>query len=194
MILRPLFLQTLASFEASDPWEGNRPASFCLEDYVLIAAALGPVKPLAPDSLRVKMMEHRFAVRSQPGGQPHFLPESLLNLYRSKQIPLQELPRILAGLEPGLRKPHDYYESSRAWTTLWGNRLLGVLALAGLLYWLVQILLEDASQRNSDLRSWGLLVCLWVAVCVPIELVYGRRARRRAEQKRWALEQIVQRG
>ena len=179
------FLQKVASFAAPDPWNVNRPATFCIEDYVMIAGP-SPDKPLPPDSLRVKLMEHRFAIRSEPGGAAHFLPESLVKLWRTGKVQVQELPRLLAGLEPGLRKRSDYYESSSAWVVRWGNRLVGGLAMAGLLYWLGDIMLD---RRYSDLKGWGALAFVAFVICGPIEFVYLRQARRRARQKRWALEQ-----
>ena len=63
--------------------------------------------------------------------------------------------------------------------------------MAGLLYWLGQIVL---SQHYSDLKDWAALAVFPSIICVPIDVVYLRQARRREQQKRWALEQVGRRG
>ena len=185
--VHPEFLQTLESFTAPDPWTGQNDVLFCIEDYVMVAA-WDPSAPLPPDSLRAKMMDHRLAIRPVAGSKPQFLPESLISLWRAGQVPIQELPRLLAGLQPQLQKSSDYYESSSTWIRRWGNRLGGGLALAGLLYWLGQMVW---SQDYADLGHWAGVAMIPLLFCGTVELVYLRQVRRRAAQKTWALEQIV---
>jgi len=104
-------------------------------------------------------------------------------------VPLKELSRLLAGLQPQLQKTSDYYESSSAFGRRWGNRIIAGLAIAGLLYWLAAIVL---AQTYSDLKNWASVALIPVLICVPIELVYLREVRRRAAQVRWVLAQVAE--
>jgi hypothetical protein len=187
MFIHAQYLQTIESFLAFDPWGGRKEVLFSLEDYVMVAA-WDPDDPLPPDSFRAKMMDHRFAIRNVADGEPKFLPDSLVSLWRAGQVPLQELPLLLAGLQPTLQKNSDYYESSFTFIRRWGNRLVGGFAAAGLLYWLGTIVL---SRNYADLKDWVGVALIPVVMCVPIELFYLRQVRRRAAQKRWVLGQVT---
>ncbi len=137
-----------------------------------MVAGPAPAEPLPPDSFRVKLMDHRYALRADAGGPARPIPESLVKLWRSGQVGQQDLPRLLAALEPRLEKPADYYESSADFIRRWGNRLLAVVALAGL--------------AIPPVRIAALSILL---ICIPIELIYSSQARRRARQGRWALSE-----
>lgn len=186
MRIRPYYLRSLASFEAPDPWRGLQSAAFTLEEYVMGAAANPPLVDPEPGSLWVRLADHRYAIQAQPPGRVHFVPNFLFQLIRSKQVALEDVPRILHGLEPQLRKPSDYYDSSFSFVRRWGNRLIGAVLLCGLTDWMF---VNPLARKDLIL-----LAVLTLAICGPIEFVYQRRAWRHAQQKRWVLEQAGRSG
>lgn len=188
--LRRYFLRDAAAFTSPDPWTGQGLADYVLAEYVVAAANLPHGEPLRPDHLAVRLMERRYAIRTK-AGKPRFLPQSLVELWKGGEASLEELPGLLAGMEASLRKPSDYYESRYAWFNRWANLALAAIASAGLLAWLAQMMRAGS---YSDFGTWSLLACGALAFCGTTEFVCGRPARRRKWQKRWAIQQIRQRG
>jgi hypothetical protein len=90
------WLRTLHQFAAADPWNGNRPAQFTMEEYVMMPSGVQK----AVDSDR---FAHRIGIRSSVGGE-HMLPESLVALWRNGQVRLERIPALTKAIEPRLLK------------------------------------------------------------------------------------------
>lgn len=74
----------LGGFRASDPWHGDNPSEFSIEEYVL------------------RREIPAIAIRSGRDGAEHFLPESLVELWRQEKIPAARLPSLVLALESRL--------------------------------------------------------------------------------------------
>ena len=78
-------VRALEAFTASDPWNGgDLPSEFSIEEYVL------------------RRQIPAIAIRSGYDGAEHFLPESLVELWRTEKIPATRLPSLVHTLEPRL--------------------------------------------------------------------------------------------
>jgi hypothetical protein len=187
IIAHARYLQTLEAFTAPNPWSGKPEEIFCLDDFVM-AATWDPDAPLAPDSLRARLMEHRLGIRPQGSGDVHILPCSLAKLWKERRVPLGELPRLLAGLEAQKLSRLDYEEDAVDPARLWLNRIVwGVVGVA-LLYWAAMAIKLG---NTGALGAAGVLAALLCLICFPLDWMYRRRRRRRAAQRDWALAQVA---
>ena len=95
-------LKTELSFVAEDPWNGNRPHTFALGDYVVTLRGMKSVPAKRPESPWLGGF-HR-ALRSEADGVTRFLPESLIELWLRRQVSAEALPALRKQIEPSLKK------------------------------------------------------------------------------------------
>jgi hypothetical protein len=99
-----ILARTGESFVAADPWNGGKRAEFTVEFYKIVHEYAG--RENAAHLERLHGADH-FSIRSSAGGQSHQLPDSLSDLWRSKRVAKESLPRLLHELQPSLRS-YDY--------------------------------------------------------------------------------------
>jgi hypothetical protein len=91
----PRWLRTLHQFAAADPWNGNCPAQFTIEEYVMMPSGV-------QKAVENSGYAHRLSIRSNAG--EHMLPESLVHLWRGGQVPVERIPALRKAIEPRLLK------------------------------------------------------------------------------------------
>ena len=90
-------LRTLGRFTAGDPWNGNRPTEFSIEEYVMMPAG-------SAQALDTSQFVHRIGLRSETDGSQHMLPESLVELWRRGQVAPERIPALAQAIEPRIVK------------------------------------------------------------------------------------------
>jgi hypothetical protein len=166
----PRLLETAYSFDAADPWHGGAPAHFRLE---VFWAGAGTARLYALSSVRADA--------------PRFLPESLVELWRTRQVAAEDLPRLLAAIAPRLcladRRPmlHDRWVRHAGWLAA-GS---GLLVLAPMT--LLAMRTEDMVHPPMALlaATLGVVAMLYAVPSVAV----GWGLRRRRAQMAWALAQ-----
>ena len=88
-------LRTLGRFTAGDPWHGQRPTEFSIEEYVMMPHG-------ATTAVDSSQYGHRAGLRSETDGAQYMMPESLLELWRRGQIPAERLPVLTQAITPRL--------------------------------------------------------------------------------------------
>jgi hypothetical protein len=99
-----ILARTGESFVAPDPWNGGKRAEFTIEFYKIVHEYAG--RENAAHLEKLHGADH-FGIRSNAGGQFHQLPDSLSDLWRTKRVAKESLPRLLHELQPSLRN-YDY--------------------------------------------------------------------------------------
>ena len=94
MRFRAVRLRTLGRFSAGDPWQGQRPTEFSIEEYVMM--------PQGATTAVNSQYCHRAGLRSETDGAQYMMPESLLELWRRGQIPAERLPVLTQTITPRL--------------------------------------------------------------------------------------------
>jgi hypothetical protein len=100
--LVPRRVRTDTAFRAADPWNAGRVTDWTVEAYVMV-----PEHRPDPGNLYSMGASERFAIRSDVDGGEHFLPESLIRLWREQRVAAERLPALLHALEPTLNRT-DY--------------------------------------------------------------------------------------
>jgi hypothetical protein len=96
----PRRLRTHGNFTAGDPWNGNLPTEFSIEEYVIMPES----SPHAVDSVQ---FAHRMGLRSESDGSQRYLPESLIELWRRGLVPAERIPALAQAIEQRVIK-EDY--------------------------------------------------------------------------------------
>ena len=118
-----------------------------------------------------------FGIRSEIDGEERLLPESLSELWLTKRIPAESLPRLLCLMQPSLKK-NDYRPILHNHTYLWLGAWSGF-------FFLCVTLLAVFVGHESDLAIPGILGS--ILLTLPMVLItWSRRARCR-KQMDWAL-------
>lgn len=159
-------LRSLGGFTAQDPWAADASSEFTIEEYELAQKVAG--------------------IAIEANGLEHFVPESLVDLWRSQKVPARHLPRLVYAIEPKLMREdcllNDQRPAQMAWMV---GGMMFVLAL-GSLRW---IDFPPGLARPGLLASLGLsLVCGGCAAGIGASMQLLRRSRRR-NQIRWALRE-----
>ena len=114
----PVQMATVTSFNAPDPWNGNRPALMTLSVYRMVNDRY--VKLFAPQSAKAMQTASDgktlsaaeiLGLRSSVDGRYHMLPTSITRLWQKRAIRTEDLPRIVAEVERNL--PTSDYSSAR---------------------------------------------------------------------------------
>ena len=115
-------LRTLGQFSSPDPWNGNRPTAFTIEEYVMMPSG-------ATQATDSSQYAHRVGLRSESDGSQRMIPESLVELWRRGQVPAERIPILAQAIEPRVLK-EDFnlilHQSARNTIVL---PLLGVFAV-----------------------------------------------------------------
>jgi hypothetical protein len=186
-ILTPKKTQTLARFEAPDPWNGGRLTRFTL-DRCFDGGPVPDYSAFDDDSI-----PHRYAIKSANGDGHRALPDSLAGLWREKKVHAEQLPSLLHRMEPTLRRS-DYFRLMTMNRLQRGIRLYGMkygAALVGAISALIGLALCLVPPPDRDPVT-GVAMLL---VAVPVFIVPGRFVHRwqtrRSEQAAWALRELA---
>ncbi len=114
----PVQMATVTSFNAPDPWNGDRPSLMTLSVYRMVNDRY--VKLFAPQSAKAMQTAsdgmtlsagEALGLRSSVDGRYHMLPTSITRLWQKRAIRTEDLPRIVAEVERNL--PTSDYSSAR---------------------------------------------------------------------------------
>ena len=176
-------VKTEARFQAEDPWNGNRRGSFTVDTYV---NTLRSIKAVSADMKEPTWAGgfHR-ALRSEADGLTRFLPESLIELWLTRQATSEALPGLLREIEPQLKKS-DY-------RPLLHNGRMRAWAIIECVLCAFLVALSIVAVVHAPAPLWiGLAVVLGTAgVCWSfLYLFYFQKILRRKRQMQWLLERI----
>jgi hypothetical protein len=165
----PARVRTDGDFAAADPWNGGRQAQFTVEIYKMVPELWGV--SVARDARLLG--DDLFGIRSGIDGRSHRLPGALVELWRTRRIATEELPRLLYEVQPSLRRSsylpilhHRRFEVCGA--------IIGLLCLAIMIACLVAIPEDGTGARALGTFGFGLL-----AAVLPLLFVFAARRRRR---------------
>jgi hypothetical protein len=115
----PQRVRTAASFHAPDPWNAQRPTTFTIEVYKLVPrGGRAPHARPSPTDL--------YGIRSEIDGVERMLPEALSELWSTRRITPESLPRLLAELSPNMRKG-DIQPLLHTKRHIWTGAIFGLL-------------------------------------------------------------------
>ncbi|ADW71155.1 hypothetical protein [Granulicella tundricola] len=174
-------VKTEVSFNAEDPWNGNRRGIFLLENYL---TTLRNFVPNEAQAARHQGEFHR-ALRSETDGVTRFLPESLIELWLTNKVPTEALPNLLSQIEPTLRKS-DYILMMR-------RKAMKVFAVFETICCSALVLLAVAVVVGCHAPIWiaVLLVLATASVCWGfLYLTYFGKLFRRKRQMKWLLDRV----
>lgn len=176
-------VKTEVSFTAEDPWNGNRRGTFTVDTYV---TTLRSVKAVSADMKEPTWAGgFRRALRSEADGLTRFLPESLVELWRTKQVATEALPGLLQQMEPSLRRS-DYRPMLRDRKMKVGV-VFEIVCCAGL----VIIAVVAVVMGQAPLWIASAVVLGTVCVCwVFLYLLYFGKLFRRRWQMQWLLDRM----
>jgi hypothetical protein len=180
----PILVRSEESFVSPDPWNGGAQARFTVEVYKLApknwnrAAAAQMGKLLGGDL---------FNIRSDGDGRSHRLPESLVELWHTKRLTTEELPRLLHGLQPSLRES-DYFPILHHRRLEWTGAIFALFCL-GMVIFSLTVIPGDApgGARKIGTFGFGLL-----GLATPLGFVgfTQRQRNRRHMQMEWILANL----
>lgn len=100
----PKRVRTVKNFAAPNPWQNNQAERWSVEAYVMVNSdhAEHFVPPTKPNRWLHGAEVH--GIRSDSDGRNHLLPASLDELWKTKQVPDEALPRLLHAVEPQLKR------------------------------------------------------------------------------------------
>jgi hypothetical protein len=175
IVFHAIRLRTLGHFAAIDPWLGNRPTEFSVEEYVMMPA--GSVQAI--DSV---LYAHRIGIRSEIDGSERLIPESLYELWKRGQVPGARVPILAQAIAPRVLK-EDL------------NLILDKSAAKSLLTVVIAVFVLISAILGFSMRGTSLTfpiaLGIGAAVAAIVGLVYfvaiqsGRG--RRKEQMKWLL-------
>jgi hypothetical protein len=177
-LMKPVRVKTATSFTAEDPWNQGHRSSFKLEEYLLMlsgSTVTESTKATGTDFLR--------AIRSEADGVERRLPDSLSELWRSKRVPAEALPRLLKEAEPSL-KSGDYAVVLR-------NKARWLLAAINTCICMGFVVFTIVGLANADLELLPKIVAVLVLAggCwLCLYIAYYRTWFRRKRQMKWFLE------
>ncbi len=101
----PVRVRTLSRFRAAHPWFDNQPTEWTLDVYKMVpeyvAARAAPVAESPAGDLTP--LDY-LGIRAELDGRYHILPGSLADLWKTKEITTEDLPRLLRAVEPRLEQ------------------------------------------------------------------------------------------
>ncbi|HEY6253758.1 MAG TPA: hypothetical protein VI685_27700 [Candidatus Angelobacter sp.] len=120
-----------------------------------------------------------FGIKSELDGKQRMLPESLVELWRTRRIPAEALPRLLWQMQSSLKRG-DYLPTLRSRGIQWLTVVVALLCMA--------MVLGFASKLE---RSEVLLLMLGtLLIPLPVVLILGLRRARCRRQMDWALTHL----
>jgi hypothetical protein len=177
-VMKPVRVKTAASFTAEDPWNQGRRSSFKLEEYLLL---LGNAS--VTEFTKATGSDFKRALRSEIDGIERWLPDSLSELWRSKQVSTDALPRLLKEAEPTL-KSGDYAVVLR-------NKARWLIVAINTFICLGVLIFTVVGLTNADgevLPKIGVILLLAGICWLLLYFAYYRTWFRRKRQMKWFLE------
>jgi hypothetical protein len=172
-LLRTKFMhaRTEGHFAATDPWNGGRPTHFTIEVYKRVpkiwdARVVPDRQGVGPDYLRL---------RSALDGREHWLPESLVELWRMGRVASEALPRQLHELQPHLRKSSYFPALHQHWEE-WFSAIFVVVCLGLIVLDWVTVVPEDGVKIAAIIAA--ALALLGIGVPAAFVAHAGRERRR----------------
>ena len=162
-----------ARYQSADVSLRNHPYWFCLVEAFWLVTALAA----GWHGARVRR-DIRRGVPAAPRARHDGLPESLSELVRTRCVPVESVPRLLAELRPSLRQS-DYYPMLHHRRFEWVGALGGFIFVSGMFATL--FLLPELSKVYT-IAVFGLAAIATVAVTFIIPA--GMRQRRRSQMER----------
>lgn len=175
-IARP-HTELLKKFMARNPWEADDRGPF--EVYRHFIGGAMPLHAAADERSRLQT----YTLRLPGGVLDRPLPDSLVALWLAGKVPDERLPRLLAELEPRLKRSdfatHEALNPTqravRRWIPLGGGAFIAVLGVSEI----------------RDRAGVGLAMLVAGALIAAVAWLLGRRfSSRRRSQERWILEQL----
>lgn len=103
----PVRVRTLSRFSAAHPWFDNQPTEWSLDVYKMVPAYVAknaaPVAASPAPGGDLKPSNY-LGIRAELDGQYHILPGSLADLWKTKRVATEDLPRLLRAVEPRLEQ------------------------------------------------------------------------------------------
>lgn len=96
-------VKTAARFTAEDPWHPGRRRNFTVDEYVPTMTNNQAVANTTSEWRWFVGFYRALNYDSHPSGPRRFLPDSLVELWRTDQIRTVDLPRLLRAIEPTLK-------------------------------------------------------------------------------------------
>ena len=138
-------LSAVEAFEAPDPWSGGQPARWTLSVYRVVAGGnLNLFAKYAAEKQRETAngqdLDADDTLGIRAGAQQyHLLPRAMVRLWQQGKIPTEALPRLVAEMEPKLRRNGYAYFSpaaGRRWMRPfgWASFVGGFLCVAAGLF------------------------------------------------------------
>ena len=168
--------ELLKKFTAPNPWEADQLGPF--EVYRHFIGGVMPLHAAVDERSRLQTYTLRL-----PGGLDRPLPDSLVALWLAGTVPDERLPRLLAGLEPQLKRSdfathaalNSMQRAVRRWAPLVGGAFILVLGVLEI----------------GESVGVGLAMIAAGALIAGGSWLLGRRfSARRRSQERWILEQL----
>ena len=170
-------------FAAEDPWNDNRRNWFTVDDYMVTLRGTKSVLEGAQEARWLGGF-HR-ALRSEADGKTRFLPESLIELWLTRQVASEALPRMLKEIEPTLRKG-DYKPILHSRLMHIFGVVETVLCVLMVIIAMVGVVLGQAPVLIAVAVILGAAGICWSFLYVAY---YGKIFRRK-RQMRWLLERV----
>lgn len=176
-------VKTEVSFTAEDPWNGNRRGRFTVDAYVTTLRSIKAVSAEMKEPTWAGGF-HR-ALRSEADGLTRFLPESLMELWRTKQVATEALPGLLRQMEPSLRRSD--YRPMLGDRKMKAGVVFEIVCCAGL----VIIAVVAVVMGQAPLWIAPAVVLGTACACgVFLYLLYFGKLFRRKRQMQWLLDRI----
>ena len=177
-VMKPIRVKTAATFTAEDPWNQKRSSSFKLNEYLLLFAGAA-----VTESTKATGTDFKRALVSEIDGVERWLPDSLSELWRTRQVPAEALPRLLKEAEPTL-KNGDY-------TVVLRNKARWLLVALNTLVFLAFIafmVVGFVSDEGQVLPKIGGVLLVAAISWLILYFSYYRTWFRRKRQMKWFLE------
>lgn len=172
-------LRTETSFTTEDPWNRNRQVTFTVEVYVKT------FKWANPSQSTSSHWTYLYGICSELDGIERMLPAILCDLWRSKRIPVEVLPRLLKDMEPTLKKC-DYRPAV-------GRKTL--IALCWLMWaiWALVVLSPLALYSDGNISPGAAVLSSMIiagSAWMYMYLLFYRVRWRRTRQTQWILARV----
>ena len=177
-VMKPIRVKTAATFTAEDPWNQGRRSSFKLNEYLLLFSGTA-----VTESTKATGTDFKRALLSEIDSIERWLPDSLSELWRTKQVPTEALPLLLKEAEPTL-KSGDY-------TVVLRNKarwLLVVLNTVVVLAFITFMVVGFVNDEGEVLPKIGGVLLVAAISWLILYFAYYRTWFRRKRQMKWFLE------
>lgn len=132
---KPILVGSGETFVAADPWNGGVVTQFTVEFYKIVPKGWNRAYGARMAKLHGVDL---FNIRSSAGGPSHRLPDSLTDLWQSKRVATEALPRLLHMLQPSLRK-YDYYRILHHRRLEWAGVLYALFLFGIMIFFLIVV-------------------------------------------------------